>query len=276
MIIKKGFTLIELLVVISIIALLVAILMPALNIARQQATGVVCLSNSKTLSLSWVMYYDDYDGRIVLGHTSDWTDGSGTVYQPWVYSDDTPFSYTAPPLENKFEAIREGLLYKYIDNVEAYHCPGDKRSQSPAKLNNNTMGGYRSYSIPGGLFGVSPKGGWGIIPHLKATDIGRLSEKYVFIEEMDGRGSNMGSWIIHPLTGNTPTSWVDPIAIWHNKKSTLGFCDGHAELHKWTEKSTIDMAESQSFNHSPYYSDGEEGNDLLYMQRGYAFKALGN
>ena len=58
----KGFTLIELLVVISIIALLISILMPALNTARQQATGAVCLSNQRTLILTWVMYADE-NGR---------------------------------------------------------------------------------------------------------------------------------------------------------------------------------------------------------------------
>lgn len=271
---QKGFTLIELLVVISIIALLVAILMPALNVARQQATGVVCLANCKTLATTWTMYASDNDGRIVLGHTSEWTDPGGHVYKPWAYSSTQPYTLDKPPLEPKFEAIRAGLLYEYINTVEAYHCPADKRSLEPARLNSNTMGGYRSYSIPGGLFGTNPDGGYGIIPHTTDTSIHNPSRKYVFIEEMDGRGSNLGSWIIHPLDSATPNSWIDPIAIWHNKKSTLGFCDGHAEMHRWVEESTVEMAENQSFHASPDLTGGEEGIDLRYMQRGYAYKAL--
>lgn len=64
---RRGFTLIELLVVISIIALLVAILMPALNKAREQAKSAVCKSNLKQWGLIWAMYTDDYEGRYPNG-----------------------------------------------------------------------------------------------------------------------------------------------------------------------------------------------------------------
>ena len=69
-----GFTLIELLVVISVIALLLGLLIPALQIARQQATASACLSNQHTLSLAWVMYADENDGYLVGGNTWPYTD----------------------------------------------------------------------------------------------------------------------------------------------------------------------------------------------------------
>jgi len=72
----KAFTLIELLVVISIIALLVSILMPALSNARQQATGAVCLANQKTMALAWVMYCDENDGRLPWSVVTKMTAGS--------------------------------------------------------------------------------------------------------------------------------------------------------------------------------------------------------
>ena len=71
---SRGFTLIELLVVIAIIAILMAILMPALQRAREQGRRAVCLQNTKTLGLGWIMYCDDYEGKIPLAVAST-TDG---------------------------------------------------------------------------------------------------------------------------------------------------------------------------------------------------------
>jgi prepilin-type N-terminal cleavage/methylation domain-containing protein len=64
---SRAFTLIELLVVIAIIALLMAILMPSLKLAKDQAQRVHCVSNTKTLVLGWLLYKDDFDGKIVGG-----------------------------------------------------------------------------------------------------------------------------------------------------------------------------------------------------------------
>jgi len=261
-----AFTLIELLVVISIIALLVSILMPALNTARQQATGAVCLANQKTMALAWVMYYDDNDGMITNGSTSSFGD-----IRPWSY-----YPGNSAGMEPKYESIKNGTLYPYIETVESYHCPGDKRFNKPAvdPAYAPALGGYRSYSIPCGLFGNI---GWGVaVAHRKASSIKHPAEKYVFIEEMDGRGGNWGAWALWPAGSSTalvPTgNWVDPLAVWHNDASTLGFCDGHAEIHRWLEKSTYDMCEQQRF-YQEVYSD-EEGVDLAYMQKGYAYKEL--
>jgi prepilin-type N-terminal cleavage/methylation domain-containing protein len=65
----RAFTLIELLVVIAIIAVFMAILIPTLSAARDQARRVHCMSNVKTLLLAWLMYKDDNDGKLVGGHT---------------------------------------------------------------------------------------------------------------------------------------------------------------------------------------------------------------
>ena len=74
----KGFTLIELLIVIAIIAVLITILAPALQVAKEQATGAVCLGNQRILIQSWVDYANDYREKIVGGDTigDEWESSS--------------------------------------------------------------------------------------------------------------------------------------------------------------------------------------------------------
>ncbi len=68
---KRAFTLIELLVVIAIIALLLSILMPALNAVKERGKRAVCMSNLKQLSLAYIMYAELYGGRFVPVEVGD-------------------------------------------------------------------------------------------------------------------------------------------------------------------------------------------------------------
>jgi prepilin-type N-terminal cleavage/methylation domain-containing protein len=83
---RRGFTLIELLVVIAIIALLMAVLMPALQQVKRQARGVACLSRLKQWGLFFAMYAEDHSGRFMAGHTAQpqsnrWVSALGDYYK---------------------------------------------------------------------------------------------------------------------------------------------------------------------------------------------------
>ncbi len=266
---RFGFTLIELLVVISIIALLVAVLMPALANARRQATGAVCMTNVKALSLAWAMYADDNEGRIVGGNTYlvtttgastvDWNNGKPS--EAWVLPP-VNNDATLDPLHREQEGLRRGRLYKYVNSFDVYHCPGDKRELSGSITTRNPNGyvSFRSYGIVGTMNGENTSQSVKRINEIRPP-----SEKLVFLEEMDDRGWNMGSWIMY----TTPNSyqWIDPLTIWHNKQGTLGFADGHSEMHRWEDQRTLDAAEQRLFNQTHPGSV-----DWMYMWRAYPVK----
>ena len=259
---QLGFTLIELLVVIAIIALLVAILVPSLMEAKQLARGVMCLANQKALTTGWVMYADENDGRLVGPSTgTGWVDqgDDGNTFM-WVEfnwaNDDTH--------EKKLDGIERGRLFPYVLNMEAYHCPGDARANDPGQ-----RGAYRSYSIAGGMngrYGYLTEGPQAFGEPFRANhEMTNDSAYYAFVEESQF-GGNADFWII-PISPPYDHRWGDPIALWHNDASTLGFGDGHAEIRYWVDRTTIEMGNNQILNHP---APGSE--DLQYMKRHYPRK----
>ena len=138
---RRAFTLIELLVVIAIIAILLAVLIPALNVAKQQASGAICLSNLSGLSKGWTLYAEDNGGRIVSG----WTNLQEDPYS-WV---DWPKGGQPSEIREKERAIQAGKLFAYVESIKAYHCPGDKRYLTPSNARlSSTPSGFRSGPIP--------------------------------------------------------------------------------------------------------------------------------
>ena len=255
----RAFTLIELLVVIAIIALLLSILVPALNSVKQQATSVVCMAHLSGITRTWHLYSVDNDSKLCNGHVpreSTYADEAywqGTTSYGGPYKDNAWF--VNPPhdengvyaggnadtfvctFEDEARGMISGVLGPYIESTKAWHCPADRNYR-----NNPGRGGMRSYSITDLMHGERPN-------HVKCVDrMGQIvspGDKIVFIENTDDRSWNMGSWMMSYTPPGSP-SWGDPLAIFHNDRSTFGFADGHAEKHRWLDGDTIRRAGGES------------------------------
>ncbi len=263
---RKGFTLIELLVVISIIALLVSILMPSLNKAKQQATAAVCLGNQKALISSWVMYCGDNGDQLVGGMASGYngqlpyneTDRRPAGLHPWICAptvEDTSGSNNHRSLSNGDSAfnntnaldyrkfgIELGKLWKYNKTHDVYHCPGDKNFKKSAP-----MDAFVSYAITGTMNGEDVVSGHnGVKAYTKAGQIKTPSEKMVFVEESTlGQNYLLGSFQVHSRENKfQDSSWWDYMAVWHNKRGTIAFADGHAEITSWQSPKTLELAKT--------------------------------
>lgn len=133
----KGFTLIELLVVIAIISLLLAILVPALSMAKEIARRLICSTHLKSFGLGLHLYSESHNERAIPNSTSkgnEFFNGIGSTYQPWhsyVIGDKTGASNP-----NLLKAFNHGKLYglQYLEDPELFYCPS-------AKLTLKSLGG---------------------------------------------------------------------------------------------------------------------------------------
>ena len=241
-----AFTLIELLVVIAIIAILAAMLMPALGRAKCKATAIACMNNEKQLTLAWIMYADDNQNSLVPNRDGGTRDYNLSWVPGWLNFD----AYNSDNTNLQF--LLNAKLGSYTKHFGIYHCPSDiypclQPGGKVLRVRSVGMNGFiegNAYKGEHDAYSSHWYGNWW--SYQKMTDIKDPppSKLWVFVDEHPD--SINDGWTITNVTD--PHNWVDLPASYHCGACGFGFADGHAEVRKWVEKSTVVPVIMRQFN----------------------------
>ena len=227
---QRGFTLIELLVVIAIIAILAALLLPALSRAKSQAWTIACLNNLKQLEVCWHAYTLDNNDLLVpnnsvMGITSTGSGSSLAAGSSWCLADPTDVN------------VQNGLLFQYNSSLGIYHCPADHSTLTDPSGTTPGTRRARSYNLSQSVNGY-PEFDSFVFTNIpcskKLTQVKNpnVANCLVFIDENEYTLLDSQFGMPTDCYNGTQTWWDMP-ANRHNQGANLCFADGHAERWKW-------------------------------------------
>jgi prepilin-type N-terminal cleavage/methylation domain-containing protein len=256
---KDGFTLIELLVVIAIIAILAALLFPALAHAKCKAFGISCMNNTKQLTLAWITYAHDNADRLVTNEDLYRTPRP----KSWCLGIE---NWNTDSVNTNINAlITEGvcLLAPYTARqAKIYHCPSDHYVSSvQAALGWTTRVRSMSLNAALGEGGRAPE-----FPFATGIQCFKLSDlvnpgpsmSWAFVDEHPD-SINDGMFYVNPDNLGAATKWIDLPASYHCNACGFSFCDGHSEIKKWRNPNTLQpiLYQNRAFPSVPNNQDVE-------------------
>ena len=248
--VRHGFTLIELLVVIAIIAILAALLLPALSKAKAQAWRVQCLNNHRQLVLTWTFYQDDHNGRLISNVRGAPPAGTGLNWVESTVHGATPgFIETNALIDSK----RAGFAV-YLKSAAVYKCPAERTVYT---LGTRRVPKLRSYSMNDYLNGGAQQ--YAPVPpvtfYKRNSEFARPAELFVF---MDVEPLSICYTPFEIPVSNTQSYFTAPAALHDKRSAVLSFADGHAESHRWRKPVLRTWNAGLMANPHPVQSDPQD------------------
>jgi prepilin-type N-terminal cleavage/methylation domain-containing protein len=235
---RKGFTLIELLVVIAIIAILAAMLLPALARAKCKALGVHCMNNTRQVAIAWITYTTDNNEYML-------TSPPVAGMMDWLA---TPDNANADLLMDSSKSP----LAAYLKSSGVWKCPADNYVSAANPPGSRVRTLSLNAILVGSTITVGPQPNYPIgrtylDKASKTSDLQTPGPVNIFVA-VDEHPDSINDSVFHVVPGNPPAAyvWRDLPASLHCGAGSFSFADGHAEIHKWMDDRTKQAVHKQT------------------------------